>query len=61
VVLLDAPAVLGKSRWAVSPVARAASEVLAKLPLGDDPIARGAGAPHGDRRADGGRRGAGGE
>ena len=38
VVLLDAPAVLGKSRWAESPVARAASEVLATLPLGDDPI-----------------------
>lgn len=37
VVLLDAPAVLGKSRWAVSPVAHAASELLAKLPLGDDP------------------------
>ncbi len=37
VVLLDAPAVLGKSRWAVSPVVHAASELMAKLPLGDDP------------------------
>lgn len=38
VVLLDAPAVLGKSRWADSPVVRAASELMASLPLGDDPI-----------------------
>lgn len=38
VVLLDAPAVLGKSRWADSPVVRAASMLLAALPLGDDPV-----------------------
>jgi AcrR family transcriptional regulator len=36
VVLLDAPAVLGKSRWAMSPVARAATELLGALPLGSD-------------------------
>ena len=37
VVLLDAPAVLGKSRWAESPVARAATELLGALPLGGTP------------------------
>lgn len=38
VVLLDAPAVLGKSRWAESPVVRAASDLLGTLPLGNDPV-----------------------
>ncbi|MCA9576694.1 MAG: helix-turn-helix domain-containing protein [Polyangiales bacterium] len=38
VVLVDAPAVLGKSRWADSPVVQAAGELLGTLPLGADPV-----------------------
>ncbi len=38
IVLLDAPAVLGQSRWAESPVVRAASDLMGSLALGDDPV-----------------------
>lgn len=38
VVLVDAPTVLGKARWATSPVALAAMQLMNTLPLGDDPI-----------------------
>jgi AcrR family transcriptional regulator len=38
VVLVDAPAVLGRGRWAASPVAAAAAELLDTLPLGRDAV-----------------------
>lgn len=38
VVLVDAPNVLGRARWRASPVSAAASEILVRLPFGDDPV-----------------------